>query len=65
VIATDTVPNNGDASVPRKIDHIFSEFNSGAWLVNRGDYQGVGALPGCKHVIGPVGNSGLKKRGLY
>ncbi|KAK3054094.1 hypothetical protein LTR09_004872 [Extremus antarcticus] len=55
-----TAPNpNATPEIPYLIDHIFSEFNSGAWLVNLGFYQGVGFAPGCEGVVGPKGNQTL------
>lgn len=41
-----TVFNPRNPTQPYLIQHVFSEFNSGAFLVNRGDFQGT-PPPGC------------------
>ncbi|KAK5174207.1 uncharacterized protein LTR77_001287 [Saxophila tyrrhenica] len=50
---------NATREIPYKIDHVLSEFNSGAWLVNLGNYQGVGFAPGCEGVLVPIGHQSL------
>ena len=46
VPVTERNPKN-DPDFPYLIKTVYSEFNSGAWLVNRGDYNGTSPDPSC------------------